>query len=137
MCIRDSHNLDSRSVCFERYRSISHQRVLPIFKYAALIAEEVNKNERLLEYINSKNSKDKIISRTIQKQIKNYPQVSSFSDFEKNIDKYETLSKKCMFILKNIDLFTTESLRKTLIDLYEEYQLTSNCTHYKLSLIHI
>lgn len=135
--LKNNHNLDSRSVCFERYRSISHQRVLPIFKYAALIAEEVNKNERLLEYINSKNSKDKIISRTIQKQIKNYPQVFSFSDFEKNIDKYETLSKKCMFILKNIDLFTTESLRKTLIDLYEEYQLTSNCTHYKRCVLYL
>lgn len=135
--LKDNQNLDPRLICLERYSSISHYRVLPIFKYAKEIIDEISKNERLLNYISSKDSKDKIITNSVQRNIKNYPVYYTIPELENELPKFESLTKKTKLILKNIDLFDVNSLRNILCDLFDEFMSDQNCTDYKRLVLYL
>lgn len=136
--LKDNQNLDSKSVCFDRYRSISPQRVLPIFKYAKDISENIDCESKIYKYIQSKNSKDKIISNTIQKTIKNYPVVNNSDELKAKLSTFEDINKKCMFILKNINILSSYELRELLIDMFDAFSLDPNkYTQYKRCVLYL
>lgn len=136
--LKDNQHLDPRKVCFDRYTSISHQRVLPIFKYAKKIASEISENERLLSYIKSKDAKEKILSKTLNNQIQNYPALTSKSEVDSRLDDYETINKKCMLILKNIHILTTDDIRNYCIYMFDDFIANGmKDTHFKRCVLYL
>lgn len=133
----NNKNLKPKSVCIDTYKSISHQRILPIFKYAYHIIDEVNSNSRLNTYIESKNAKEKIFSRALQKRLKNYPSVATYEEIIDRLSSFETLSKKCNFIIKNIDILSIEKLRDICISFFDDFKINDNCTEYKKCVVYL
>lgn len=136
--LKDNQNLKPEKVCFDRYSSISYQRVLPIFKYAKKIPEKIQNDERLLKYIKSKDAKEKIISKTLMKRIINYPSFEKYEDIEKHINDYDSVNKKCMLLLKNVDILSTEDLRNFCIDLFDDFISNEmKDTHFKRCVLYL
>ena len=42
-----------------------------------------------------------------------------YEDIEKHINDYDSVNKKCMLLLKNVDILSTEDLRNFCIDLFD------------------
>jgi len=136
--LKDNQSLDPKKICFDRYASISTQRVLPIFKYACEITDKIEENSRLYKYINSKDSKDKIISKTLLKNIHSYPEYNSISEIHAHINDFDTVNKKCMFLLKNIDLVNADELRSFCLSLFDKFlENGMQDTHFKRCVLYL
>ena len=144
----DNKNLDPYKVCFDKYASITHYRLLPIFKYAKEIPIEVKESYRLSSYISSKDSEEKIISNSFLRSASYYPIYDNLNSLRSGLNDYDKDRNKCILSLKNHALLDPESLRgicKDLLDQYSEslYETTEfkrcilfldyleNCQEYK------
>ena len=102
------------------------------------IASEISENERLLSYIKSKDAKEKILSKTLNNQIQNYPALTSKSEVDSRLDDYETINKKCMLILKNIHILTTDDIRNYCIYMFDDFIANGmKDTHFKRCVLYL
>lgn len=136
--LKDNQSLDPMKICFDRYSSITPQRVLPIFKYAYKIADQVTEDSRLFRYISSKNSKDKIISKTLLKNIRSYPEYANISEIHDHFNDFDTVNKKCMLLLKNINLINAIELRGFCLSIFDEFiENGMKDTHFKRCVLYL
>lgn len=118
----DNKNFDPEQMCFERYRRMTINRLLPVFKYVKGIeskGKSIPSDSKLGEYIDSHNSIEKIIPHNIEKALKNIPIITSINSLEEEISKVVQLNKKAGILLKNIAYFKSSEIRKILMDLFE------------------
>lgn len=116
----DNKNFNAVDMCSERLR-IPRNHLVPVFKYVkAAVAEgfSLSGNTLLSTYIDTHNSIDKIITNNIHKSLINVIDVDNISDLKQAISSVETVNKKGGILLKNIQNFSNEEIRKVLQELF-------------------
>ena len=103
----DNKHFDADSMCSDRFKSIPHTRLLPVFKYVKATTLHIDPLSHLGTYIEKHNSIDLIITKKIQKSLKNVPTINNFNDLLAEIDNVTGLNKKAGLLLKNITSFVS------------------------------
>ncbi len=126
----DNKALDADSMCSSRFKSISSAHLIPVFKYVKKCKSPIPESSKLNDYINARNSVDKIISKSQLKAIGALPTVSSLDELHEAMDKQNTFDKKSGVLLKSIDNFSIDEIRKECQKLFLEIsgsKITSTC----------
>lgn len=108
----DNKHFDADSMCSDRFKSIPHTRLLPVFKYVKATTLHIDPLSHLGAYIEKHNSIDLIITKKIQKSLKNVPTINNFNDLLAEIDNVTGLNKKAGLLLKNITSFNISKIRE-------------------------
>lgn len=134
----NNKKFDNRSMCNERFKSISSNRLLPVFKYAKGINYEIEKSSKLTSYINLHNSWDKLVPRNISKTLQSIPEISNLDDLSKEMDSVDDLNKKSGILLKNIRNFEINQIRDLCKILFSQYHNdVTNSTNFKRCVMYI
>lgn len=134
----DNKHFNADEMCLNRFKSLAYNRLLPVFKYVKNSTIEIEPNSKLAIYINTHNSKDKIISKSAEKNIKNVPIIKSEKELEKNIDTVDTLNKKAGLLLKNIEFFDNKTIRKICQNLYKyDEKEVAHSTNFKRCVMYL
>lgn len=96
----DNKKFDADNMCFERYKSISPTRLLPVFKYAKLATTPIPSECKLSVYMKSHCTWDQIVPRNIMKSIASVPDLWNKTDIENEIANTVGLNKQAGILLK-------------------------------------
>lgn len=130
--LMDNKHFDANNMCMDRFKSIACNRLLPVFKYAVSSTVDIATNEKLVIYMNAHNTKDKIIPSNIKKQIKSVPQIANYDQLLSEIDTVAEVNKKAGILLKNIDSFSIDQIRRICISLFQyDKDASMHSTHFK------
>ncbi len=126
----DNKNLNADNMCFDRFKSISSTHLIPVFKYVKKCSIPIPPSSKLNDYINARNSIDKIISKSQLKVIGALPYVSTINDLHSTMKAQNTLDKKAGILLKSINNFSIEEIKHECQFLFREIggaKITSTC----------
>lgn len=128
----NNKHFDSNNMCMDRFKSIAYNRLLPVFKYVTSATVDITTNEKLLIYISTHDTRDKIIPSNIKKQIKSVPIISDYDRLQSEIETVAEVNKKAGILLKNIDNFSADQIRSICIKFFQ-YDRTASMrsTHFK------
>ena len=115
----DNKHFNPDSMCIDRFKSIHCNRLLPVFKYVKNSSSSVADNSRLKAYIEQHNSIDKIISKNIEKTLKNVPIFPDHHSLIEAIKKVDDINKKSGILLKNIHSMSNVEIRNACIDIFQ------------------
>ena len=137
--IYDNKHFNAESMCFERFKSLSKTRLLPVFKYVKMCGEKIPANSKLYEYIELHNSTDKIITRNISKTLKNVPKYEEFDSLVSAISRQDTVQRKAGVLLASITSYSAEDIRKICKDIFEKSDKESlkASTHFKRCVMYL
>lgn len=116
----DNKKLDPDSMCFDRFKSISLTHLIPVFKYVKKCKTPIDPNSKLAKYINTRNSIDKIISKSQLKVIGALPSVTTLDDLRQAMALQITLDRKAGVLLKSISNFSIPEIRNECQKLFKE-----------------
>lgn len=134
----DNKHFDADSMCSDRFKSIPHTRLLPVFKYVKATTLHIDPLSHLGAYIEKHNSIDLIITKKIQKSLKNVPTINNFNDLLAEIDNVTGLNKKAGLLLKNITSFNISKIREMCKSLYSsDKEEIKTSTHFKRCVMYI
>lgn len=134
----DNKHFDADSMCSDRFKSIPHTRLLPVFKYVKATTLHIDPLSHLGAYIEKHNSIDLIITKKIQKSLKNVPTINNFNDLLAEIDNVTGLNKKAGLLLKNITSFNISKIREICKCLYSsDKEEIKTSTHFKRCVMYI
>lgn len=134
----DNKHFDADSMCSDRFKSIPHTRLLPVFKYVKATTLHIDPLSHLGAYIEKHNSIDLIITKKIQKSLKNVPTINNFNDLLAEIDNVTGLNKKAGLLLKNITSFNILKIREICKRLYSsDKEEIKTSTHFKRCVMYI
>lgn len=126
------------------YRTFNDSRKLIIAKMLTLFAESpivflhIDPLSHLGAYIEKHNSIDLIITKKIQKSLKNVPTINNFNDLLAEIDNVTGLNKKAGLLLKNITSFNISKIREICKRLYSsDKEEIKTSTHFKRCVMYI
>lgn len=126
----DNKHFDADFMCSDRFKSISHTRLLPVFKYVKSSTQHIDPLSHLGIYIEKHNSVDSIIAKNIQKTLKNVPEINDFSTLTTQLNCITGLNKKAGLLLKNITSFSISEIREICKQLFvsnkEEVKTSTN-----------
>lgn len=108
----DNKKLNADNMCFDRFKSISSTHLIPVFKYVKGCSCPIPASSKLSEYINARNSIDKIISKSQLKTIGALPIASTIDDLHIAMSTQNTFDKKAGVLLKSINNFSIDEIRK-------------------------
>ena len=117
-------------MCFDRFKSISSTHLIPVFKYVRRCTSPIPSSSKLKDYINARNSVDKIISKSQLKAIGALPTVSTIEELHKWMSVQNTVDKKAGILLKSIYNFSINEIREECKLLFREIggvKITSTC----------
>ncbi|MCM1424335.1 MAG: SIR2 family protein [bacterium] len=126
----DNKNLNAENMCFDRFKSIASTHLIPVFKYVKKCSTPIPSSSKLNDYINARNSIEKIISKSQLKTIGALPIVSSIDDLHTAMQNQNTFDKKAGILLKSIDNFSISELRQECQLLFRQMggaKITSTC----------
>ncbi|MEF9966888.1 MAG: SIR2 family protein [Longicatena sp.] len=132
----DDRKFSSKNICIDRYKSISPQLLLPVFKYVKL-CPEYHKNPRLNEYISSKNSIEKIISKSTLKTLKYFPIFTDIDQLKQAISVEPVFNKKAAILLKNINNFNFNEIKEICKTLYNDPSKEISSTNFKRLVLYV
>ena len=115
----DNKHFNPDSMCIDRFKSIHCNRLMPVFKYVKNSSSSVADNSRLKAYIEQHNSIDKIISKNIEKTLKNVPIFPDHHSLIEAIKKVDDINKKSGILLKNIHSMSNVEIRNACIDIFQ------------------
>lgn len=134
----DNKHFDADPMCSDRFKSIPHTRLLPVFKYVKATTLHIDPLSHLGAYIEKHNSIDLIITKKIQKSLKNVPTINNFNDLLAEIDNVTGLNKKAGLLLKNITSFNISKIREICKRLYSsDKEEIKTSTHFKRCVMYI
>ncbi len=134
----DNKHFDANQMCLERFKSISSNRLLPVFKYAKDATVSCDINENLMRYISLHDSTDKLFPSNIQKQVKTLPTISEYDQLLLEQSKLDDLNKKAGILLKNIDQYSIPQIRCVCQNLFElNRDAAMHSTHFKRCVMYI
>ena len=88
--------------------------------------------------MDSHNSVEKIISKNIEKTIKNVPVFSSYHDLLKAMENIDDTNKKSGMLLKNIRMLSAEELRNACIAIFEiDRDVAKKSTNFKRCVMYL
>lgn len=120
----NNRGFDAEQMCFERYRSIPKNHLLPVFKYVKQIKEkgmEVSEGTRLATYISDHDSLEKIIPRNIEKTLMSIPEIDDANQLIEEIEKVDSVNKRAGVLLKNIRAFEPTDIRRWLQEMFTNF----------------
>ena len=126
----DNKKLNADNMCFDRFKSISSTHLIPVFKYVRRCTSPIPSSSKLKDYINARNSVDKIISKSQLKAIGALPTVSTIEELHKWMSVQNTVDKKAGILLKSIYNFSINEIREECKLLFREIggvKITSTC----------
>ena len=106
-------------MCIDRFKSIACTRLFPVFKYVKNASAPPADNSKLKAYMDSHNSVEKIISKNIEKTIKNVPVFSNYRDLLKAMENIDDTNKKSGMLLKNIRMLSAKEIRNACVTIFE------------------
>lgn len=134
----DNKHFDATEMCLERFKSISSNRLLPVFKYIKNAAQTINSNEKLMNYVALHNTYDKLFPSNIKKQVKNLPEISDYDALLQEIDTIPDINKKAGLLLKNITHFSIAQIRSICNRLFLlDKEACMHSTHFKRCVMYI
>lgn len=119
--IYDNKKLDSNSMCIDRFKSISTAHLIPVFKYVNGCSSPIPENSKLAQYIEARNSIDKIISKSQLKSIGALPVAENLNDLHESMDIQLTTDRKAGVLLKSISNFSNAEIREECKKLFCEF----------------
>ena len=134
----DNKHFDPDSMCIDRFKSLARTRLLPVFKYVRKSTAPPAQGSKLDVYINLHNEPQKIISKKIQKKLKNLPVYQNCAELMNEIDKSITSDKKAGLLLKNIQHLSLSEIReicKVIFNYNREDAMKS--THFKRCVMYL
>ncbi|MCH5261633.1 MAG: SIR2 family protein [Lachnospiraceae bacterium] len=126
----DNKKLNADNMCFDRFKSISSTHLIPVFKYAKGCTVPIPSSSKLNDYINARNSIDKIISKSQLKSINALPTASTIDELHTAMNSQNSFDKKAGVLLKSIGNFTIDEIRTECQSLFREIsgtKITSTC----------
>lgn len=126
----DNKKLNADNMCLDRFKSISSTHLIPVFKYVKKCSLPIPASSKLSEYINARNSIDKIISKSQLKTIGALPIAASIDDLHIAMSGQNTFDKKAGVLLKSINNFSIDEIRKECQLLFREIsgtKIVSTC----------
>ncbi|MBQ8813359.1 MAG: SIR2 family protein [Lachnospiraceae bacterium] len=134
----DNKKLNADNMCFERFRAIPYTHLIPVFKYVSACSTPIAEGSKLADYIERRNSVEKIIPKTQIKQLNAFPQVNTLDELHSAMDIQPTADRKASVLLKNISNFTIPEIRqecKTIFEMFSGSKITS--TAFKRCVMYI
>lgn len=134
----DNKHFDADEMCLSRFKSISQNRLLPVYKYISNANGPVDANQKLMNYIKMHDSKEKLFPTNIQKQVKTLPIITDYDLLLSEMQKVGDINKQAGLLLKNITSFAITqiiSICKSLFDL--DRQSAMHSTHFKRCVMYI
>lgn len=132
----NNQEFNAKEMCLNRFKSISTTRLLPVFKYVSSYPEYV-KNEKLVAYVDARNSINKIVANNINKKIKNLPVGNSCDEIKLLINSEPNFDKKSGILLHNLNNINFEDFRKLCEELAKEASRDNNSTNFKRCVMYI
>lgn len=134
----DNKHFDANQMCLERFKSISSNRLLPVFKYIRCATTSYDANKKLKKYIELHNTTAKLFPSNIQKQVKTLPIIDDYNRLVSELELVDDLNKKAGLLLKNIPHFTVAQIRSVCCSLFESDRDSSmHSTHFKRCVMYI
>lgn len=134
----NNKHFSADSMCIDRFKSLACTRLLPVFKYVKNATIIPADDSKLKKYIDLHNSEDQIISKKVEKTIKNLPSVDDFEELMTEIAKRTEVSKKSGLLLKNIRNLSPDQIRKACKLIFEyNREATKNSTHFKRCVMYL
>lgn len=125
----DNKKLDPDRMCSDRFQSIASTLLIPVFKYVKGCQTPISPSSKLNNYINARNSIDKIISKSQLKAINALPVATTLEELHSKMEP-ETFDRKSAILLKSISNFTLDEIRHECQSLFKELhgeKITSTC----------
>lgn len=126
----DNKGLDANNMCLDRFKSICSTHLIPVFKYVKKCTTPIPETNKLNDYIQARNSVDKIISKSQLKAIGALPTASTIDELHSAMEKQNTFDKKAGVLLKSINNFSINEIRQECKQLFHEInstKITSTC----------
>lgn len=134
----DNKKFDADNMCFERYKSISATRLLPVFKYAKLTTIPISKESKLYAYMNSHHSWEQLVPRNILKSIASVPEFDDEQSIQNEIANTEGINKQAGILLKNIKQISLANAREICKQLFISDKVAAiKSTHFKRCVMYI
>lgn len=115
----DNKGFDSTRMCMERFKSIPITRLLPVFKYLRFTDCPLDPDSKLSKYVAAHNTLELIISKNIEKSLKNVAILTTYEELLNAISQQSDFNKKAGLLLKNISSFSIEEIRKICCILFD------------------
>ncbi|MCH4191455.1 MAG: SIR2 family protein [Butyrivibrio sp.] len=123
--VYDNKKFDAYQMCFERFKSIQNNRLLPVFKYTK--GQNIPDDSKLGQFMENRNSLSKIIAKYVEKSLGNVSRVSSYKEVKQEMVEEAVCRKASMHVLRNINILSNDELRDACKYLFETYpELDSN-----------
>ncbi len=134
----DNKHFNADSMCIDRFKSIPSTRLLPVFKYVKNASFVPSENSLIYKYISTHNTIEKIISKNIEKTLKNLPVFDDLSSLLDYISKVDGVNKKAGLLLKNIRNFSIAEVRNACKIIFEyDRSSVKTSTNFKRCVMYI
>lgn len=134
----DNKRFNADSMCIDRFKSIAHNRLLPVFKYVKQTTISISPDSKLCKYIEAHNAVEKIITKKIEKTLKSLPEIIEYNELLTMLKTVDGAHKMAGLILKNITNFSTEEIRNACKVIYEyDREVAKVSTHFKRCVMYL
>ena len=134
----DVYHFSADEMCMSRFKSISSNRLLPVYKYVHSASVLVDSNENLKRYLELHNTKDKLFPANILKQVRTMPLITDYDELLFKMNAIGVIHKQAGLLLKNIDSFSVEQIRAVCKKLFNlDRQESMKSTHFKRCVMYI
>jgi hypothetical protein len=134
----DNKHFDADEMCFERYKSLPRTLIIPVFKYVSKSKMTIPKESKLGIYIDTHNSVDKIITKSVTGALKNVHAIDNFQELTAAIGKVDDLNKKAGILLKNIQHYSVEQIREICVALFRcDSAAIKKSTNFKRCVLYL
>lgn len=133
----DNKSFDCNAMCQDRFKSIASNRLIPVFKYVAGCSSYIDPKSKLQKYIDTHDTYEKIVTKNIEKTLKNIPNVTDIQDLHTIIDSAPDFMKKAAILLKNIKFFDISVIKKECQKLFSLYGDNEYSTHFLRCVMYV
>lgn len=134
----DNKHFDIDLMCTDRFKSLAHTRLIPVFKYACNYSGTLDPNSKLKVYMNKHDTLDKIIPKNVLKTLNNIPVLNDISSLYQEIDAIDNANKKSGVLLKNIQNFSVVEIRDVCKKIFEYDRIAAkSSTNFKRCVMYI
>lgn len=134
----DNKSFNPDSMCIDRFKSLAYTRLLPVFKYVKNSSTSPSKGSKLEIFIEKHNSIDKIISKTVEKSLKNIPIYNKYEDLLLEMECTSTVHKKSGILLQNITHLNNQQIRDACKKIFKfNRDEAMKSTHFKRCVMYL
>lgn len=134
----DNKHFNADEMCLSRFKSISQNRLLPVYKYIRNANGPIDANQKLINYVEMHDTKEKLFPTNIQKQVKTLPIITDYNALLLEMKQVGDINKQAGLLLKNITSLTIEQTISICQNLFNlDRQSAMKSTHFKRCVMYI